>query len=105
MTALLLLGPWTPLLFQGEEFGSSNPFIYFSDVGDANLKQAVRKGRFKFLSQFPSLASKEAQERLPIPSDAKAFTRCKLNFSEREQNCELYDLHIDLLKLRCEDSR
>jgi maltooligosyltrehalose trehalohydrolase len=105
MTALLLLGPWTPLLFQGEEFGSSNPFIYFSDVGDASLKQAVKKGRFEFLSQFPSLASKQAQERLPIPSDPAAFTRCKLNFSERQKHHELYDLHIDLLKLRREDSR
>src|SRR5215468_5098442 len=35
MTALLLLGPWTPLLFQGEEFGASSPFMYFADLGDA----------------------------------------------------------------------
>src|SRR5437867_8024202 len=34
MTALLLLGPWTPLLFQGQEFGASSPFLYFADVGD-----------------------------------------------------------------------
>ena len=105
MTALLILGPWTPLIFQGEEFGASNPFTYFSDVGDANLKEAVRKGRFQFLSQFPSLASDEAQERLPVPSDPDRFTQCKLDFFERDKNKELYDLHIDLLKLRREDSR
>ena len=32
MTALLLFGPWTPLLFQGQEFGASSPFVYFADV-------------------------------------------------------------------------
>jgi len=42
---------------------------------------------------------------LPAPDDLKAFLRCKLDFSEREKNRELYDLHIDLLKLRREDSR
>ena len=105
MTALLLLGPWTPLLFQGQEFGASTPFLYFSDVGDDQLRDAVRKGRFEFLSQFPSLASSKTQEQLPIPSDPDSFTRCKLDFSEREKNRQLYDLHVDLMKLRREDSR
>jgi maltooligosyltrehalose trehalohydrolase len=105
MTALLLLGPWTPLLFQGEEFGASTPYIYFCDVGDAKLKEAIRKGRFKFLSQFPSLATSAAQKRLPIPFNPKAFEQCKLDFAERETNRQLYDLHIDLLKLRREDAR
>jgi len=105
MTALLLLGPWTPLLFQGQEFGTSKPFVYFSDVGDDKLREAVRKGRFEFLSQFPSLASPQTQKQLPIPSDPDSFTRCKLDFSEREKNRQLYDLHVDLMKLRREDSR
>jgi maltooligosyltrehalose trehalohydrolase len=105
MAALLLLGPWTPLLFQGQEFGASRPFLYFSDIGDDHLREAIRKGRFKFLSQFPSLASKETQKQLPIPTDANSFTRCKLDFSERKKNKPLYDLHIDLIKLRREDSR
>lgn len=105
MTALLLLGPWTPLIFQGEEFGASTPFTYFSDVGDAKLKEAVRKGRFRFLSQFPSLVTKEAQQRLAAPSDPNAFEQSKLDFAEREKNTEFYDLHRDLLKLRHEDSR
>jgi len=42
---------------------------------------------------------------LPAPDDPEAFLRCKLDFSEREKNRQLYDLHIDLLKLRREDSR
>jgi maltooligosyltrehalose trehalohydrolase len=105
MTALLLLGPWTPLLFQGQEFGTSRPFLYFSDIGDDNLREAIRKGRFEFLSQFPSLASTETQKQLPIPTDPNSFTRCKLDFSERKKNQQLYDFHIDLIKLRREDSR
>jgi maltooligosyltrehalose trehalohydrolase len=105
MTALLLLGPWTPLLFQGQEFGTSRPFLYFSDIGDDNLRDAIRKGRFEFLSQFPSLASTETQKQLPIPTDPNSFTGCKLDFSERKKNKQLYYLHIDLIKLRREDSR
>jgi maltooligosyltrehalose trehalohydrolase len=105
MTALLLLGPWTPLLFQGQEFGASTPFIFFTDVGDGPMREAIRKGRFEFLAQFPSFATKEVQERLPVPSDPEVFARSKLDFSEREKNKQLYDLHIDLLKLRRTDSR
>ena len=105
MTALLLLGPWTPLLFQGQEFGTSRPFLYFSDIGDDNLREAIRKGRFEFLSQFPSLASKETQKQLPIPTDPNSFARCKLDFSERKKNKQLYDLHCDLIRLRREDAR
>src|SRR4029077_18273574 len=58
MTALLLLGPWTPLLFQGQEFGSSSRFVYFADVSK-DLREPVREGRFEFLAQFPSMASDE----------------------------------------------
>lgn len=105
MTALLLLGPWTPMLFQGQEFGTSKPFLYFSDIGDEELRKAIRKGRLEFLSQFPSLMGSEVQKQLPIPSDPKTFNRCKLDFSEREKNKQLYALHIDLMKLRREDSR
>ncbi len=105
VTTLLLLGPWTPLLFQGQEFGTSKPFLYFSDVGDDKLREAVRKGRFEFLSQFPSLAGPQTQKQLPVPSDPDSFTRCKLDFSEREKNRQVYDLHVDLMKLRRGDSR
>src|SRR5216110_2126555 len=105
MTALLLLGPWTPLLFQGQEFGASTPFMFFTDVGDGQMREAIRTGRFGFLAQFPSLATKEVQERLPVPSDPTSFVSCKLDFSERQKNQELYDLHVDLLRLRREDSR
>jgi maltooligosyltrehalose trehalohydrolase len=105
MTALLLLGPWTPLLFQGEEFGASSPFMFFADLGDASVRDAIRKGRAEWLAPFLSLAEEEALTTLPAPDDPDVFARCKLDFAERAKNRQLYDLHIDLLKLRREDSR
>jgi maltooligosyltrehalose trehalohydrolase len=93
------------LLFQGEEFGASSPFMFFADVGDAPVRDAIRKGRAELLAPFLSLTEKEAWKRLPAPDDPQAFDRCKLDFAEREKNRELYNLHIDLLKLRREDSR
>jgi len=105
ITALLLLGPWTPLLFQGQEFGASSPFLFFADVGDAAVRGGIRKGRAELLAPFLSLTEKETLRRLPAPDDPQTFSRCKLDFSEREKNRELYRLHLDLLKLRREDSR
>jgi len=105
MTALLLLGPWTPLLFQGQEFGASSPFLFFADIGDTSVRDAIRKGRAEWLAPFLSLTKNEAWRTLPAPDDPEVFASCKLDFSERERNRELYDLHIDLLKLRREDSR
>src|SRR5436190_2002174 len=105
ISALLLLGPWTPLLFQGEEFGASSPFRFFADVSDAAVRDGIQKGRAELLAPFLSLTEEETLRRLPAPDDPKAFSRCKLDFSEREKNRELYNLHVDLLRLRREDSR
>src|SRR5206468_10702181 len=78
MTALWLLAPGTPLFFQGQEFGSTRPFLYFADhPGDLGV--AVRKGRGEFLRQFPSLAVAEAQDAIPDPGSRDAFARCKLD--------------------------
>jgi maltooligosyltrehalose trehalohydrolase len=105
ITALLLLGPWTPLLFQGQEFGASSPFLFFADVGDASVRNAIRKGRAELLAPFLSLDEEETLRHLPAPDDPDAFSRSKLDFSEREANRELYNLYIDLMKLRRDDSR
>jgi maltooligosyltrehalose trehalohydrolase len=105
LTGLLLLGPWTPLLFQGEEFGATSPFIFFTDIGDDNLREAIRAGRFEFLAQFPSIATPEAQRTLPVPTRRETFELCKLNLAQRETERPFYDLHRDLIRLRREDSR
>jgi maltooligosyltrehalose trehalohydrolase len=102
MTALFLLAPQTPMLFQGQEFAASSPFFYFNDcaAGDAG---EVARGRAKFLSQFPSYALPEVQAHLPAPSDPDLFRRCKLDFGERQRHAQVYALHLDLLRLRRED--
>jgi maltooligosyltrehalose trehalohydrolase len=102
MTALLLLGPNTPMLFQGQEFAASTPFYYFADH-KAELAELVRKGRVEFLAQFRSLASPEMRACLVDPASTEAFERCKLDFNERERNRAIYDMHRDLLRLRRED--
>ena len=102
MTALLLLGPATPMLFQGQEMASSAPFLFFADFG-GELGEAVRKGRAEFLTQFPSLASFEAEGALDNPSDRSTFERCKLDWGERHQHADAYALHADLLRLRRSD--
>ena len=99
MTAFLLLGPGTPMLFQGQEFASSAPFLYFADH-EPGLAQAVALGRMKFLSQFPSIASPQASAVLADPNAEETFTRCKLDFEERETHREFYELHRDLIHLR-----
>ncbi len=102
ITALLLLAPGTPMLFQGQEFGASSPFLFFADHGTELAKQ-IRAGRAEFLAQFPSLATPEMQVRFADPADPCTFERCKLDFSERETHRPIYELHRDLLKIRREE--
>lgn len=101
MTALLLLAPSTPMLFQGQEFASSSPFLYFAEF-DPDLNEAVRRGRSEFLTQFPSVRDYVATGALDDPADQRTFERCKLNFAERETNRPAYLFHQDLLRLRRE---
>jgi maltooligosyltrehalose trehalohydrolase len=102
MTALMLLSPGTPMLFQGQEFAASSPFLYFADH-EPKLAQLVKRGREEFLAQFPSLELEEVRCRLADPADPATFERCKLDLSERQSHAESYRLHRDLLKLRRED--
>ncbi len=102
MSAHFLLAPGTPMLFQGQEFGATTPFLYFCDH-ETGLCDQVFEGRKKFLAQFPSLARPELQESLVSPGDASTFHRSKLDFSERETNAQLYALYKDLLRLRRDD--
>lgn len=102
MTGLLLLGPATPMLFQGQEFASSRPFYYFAEH-KPELAALVARGRREFLSQFPDLALPESQARVLDPADPDTFAKCRLDFTERARNSALYALHRDLLTLRRND--
>ncbi|OWK34771.1 malto-oligosyltrehalose trehalohydrolase [Fimbriiglobus ruber] len=102
MTTLMLLAPGTPMLFQGQEFASSAPFLFFADhVPD--LAALVAKGRVEFLQQFQSLHDPAMREVFAKPHEADTFTRCKLDFAEREIHAPLYRLTRDLLQIRRKD--
>jgi maltooligosyltrehalose trehalohydrolase len=102
ITALFLLGPNTPMLFQGQEFGSRTPFLYFSDH-NKDLAERVQQGRAEFLSQFPSVARAHTEFLMGEPNDRATFERCKLDIGERSRNPHWLALHADLLKLRRDD--
>ncbi len=104
MTGLMLLGPGTPLLFQGQEWNASTPFLFFADH-HGDLAPLVRKGRGEFLAQFPSAATPEMRERTGDPADPFTFQQCRLDWDERDQpgHREALALHRDLLALRRSD--
>ena len=102
MTTLLLLGPGTPMLFQGQEFAASAPFFYFADHAP-ELAKRVADGRKKFLQQFASITRPESTRFLCDPESEETFRMCKLDPSERERHVADYRLHRDLLRLRRSD--
>lgn len=102
LTALLLLGPATPMLFQGQEYGASKPFLFFADH-NKELAALVAAGRSEFLEQFPSIASSHTALLMGVPHERSTFEKCKLDWAEREKNSQTVALHRDLLKLRRED--
>ena len=101
LTSVWLLAPPTPMLFQGQEFGASTPFLYFADH-EGELSSLVARGRAEFLSQFPSIDPKLGVE-LPAPHARSTFEACKLDFTEREKHAETYALHRELIALRHAD--
>lgn len=99
LTALLLLGPQTPMLFQGQEFGASAPFHYFADhAGEQSA--VVSQGRIDFLKQFPSLTDEDFAQRMASPSARSTFEDCKLDWGQRAAHTKIVDLHRDLIALR-----
>jgi len=94
--AVTLLSPHVPLLFMGEEYGESAPFLYFTSHGDPQLAKAVSEGRRK---EFPEL---EGQEGIPDPQDPRTFERSVLHSDEQHDgaHASLLALHRELLALR-----
>lgn len=102
MTALILLLPGTPMLFQGQEFWASTPFLYFADH-ESDLADLVRQGRQDFVCQFPSVADPAMVRRLHAPDDRSTFEACRLDWHEFHRNGPAIALHRDLLRMRRED--
>lgn len=95
--ALLLTSPFVPLLFQGEEWGASTPFQYFTDHQDAALAEAVRRGRRREFAAFGWPA-----EEVPDPQDPATWERSRLRWQERdrEPHRSLLGWYRELVALR-----
>ena len=93
---LLLLSPYTPLLFMGEEYGETAPFQYFVDHSESELLEAVRRGRAEEFEAFGWT------EEPPDPADEKTFLRARLDRSlvEVPDHRALRFLYAELLRLR-----
>jgi maltooligosyltrehalose trehalohydrolase len=103
LTGFLLLSPGTPLLFMGQEFAASSPFLFFADH-EPGLAALVRRGRADFLAQFESIADPAMRALLADPGSPDTLARCRLEPSERARHGEAVTLHRDLLRLRREDA-
>lgn len=102
LTAMLLLGPSLPMLFQGQETGTERPWYFFVDH-DETLNAAVRQGRERFVTQFARFTRGVVEARLPAPGDPTTFAACKLEDAERDLESPWVRLHRDLLALRSAD--
>jgi len=100
-TALLLLSPETPLLFMGQEWAASSPFLYFTDH-EPGLGKLVTEGRRREFSRFRAFADPATRERIPDPQAASTFAASRLRWEEleREPHASVLRLHRALLALR-----
>jgi malto-oligosyltrehalose trehalohydrolase len=99
--ACLLLAPAPPMLFMGEEFGASTPFLFFCDFGP-ELAAAVTRGRRAEFGRFQRFRDPAAQAMIPDPNDPATFAQSKLKWEERDlpPHAEWRALYRRLLGLR-----
>jgi maltooligosyltrehalose trehalohydrolase len=101
-SALLLLAPETPLLFMGQEYAATTPFLYFTDH-HPELGRLVTEGRREEFAGFAAFRDPERRARIPDPQAEATFLRSKLDPEERERNGAMERLYRDLLALRSDD--
>ncbi len=94
--AAVILSPFIPMLFMGEEYGEKAPFQYFTSHSDEALIEAVRKGRREEFEEFAW------EGEAPDPHDVETFRRSKLNWAllERDEHASMWRLYKQLLRFR-----
>jgi maltooligosyltrehalose trehalohydrolase len=95
--AMLMTAPFVPMLFEGEEWNASTPFLYFTDHQDADLAEAVRKGRRREFAHFVANVAE-----IPDPQARETFERSKLAWDEldRGEHREIFEWYRRLIRLR-----
>jgi maltooligosyltrehalose trehalohydrolase len=98
---LTLCSPFLPLLFMGEEYGETAPFLFFTSFEDPHLVNAVREGRKR------ELGAHYSESDFADPQAQSTFDRCKLDWSkpERSPHAAILRLHRDLISLRKQHPR
>jgi maltooligosyltrehalose trehalohydrolase len=96
---LVLLGPFIPLVFQGEEFASTRPFLYFVDHENGELARAVSEGRRKEFAVHGC-----APENVPDPSERRTFEASRLDFEETlvGEHAAMLEFYTSLIRIRSE---
>lgn len=104
-SALLLLSPYTPQIFMGQEWGASTPFLYFTDH-NAELGRLVSEGRRKEFARYPEFRDPEKSKRIPDPQSAGTFEKSKLIWeeNERDPHSKILALYLECIRLRMNNS-
>ena len=103
-SALLCLAPYTPLIFQGQEWAASTPFLYFTDH-NAELGRLVTEGRRKEFKGFAAFSDEESVKRIPDPQAESTFNASKLKWDEAGEgiHAQTRALYQTALRLRREE--
>jgi len=101
---LLLFLPMVPLLFMGEEWAASTPFLYFTDF-DTELGHSVTRGRREEFGRFRAFADPELRAKIPDPQARSTFESSRLRWEERarEPHARMLALYQRMLALRSSD--
>ncbi|MDO7925611.1 malto-oligosyltrehalose trehalohydrolase [Pseudomonas sp. KFB-139] len=97
-TALLLLSPMIPLMFMGDEWGASEPFLFFTSH-HGELADAVREGRRNEFADFAAFADEERREHIPDPNDPQTFAASRPAFDAIELETDKGSDHQSWLQL------
>lgn len=103
-SVLLLSLPQTPLLFMGQEWGCTSPFLFFTDH-HAELGRAVTEGRRKEFGEFAAFSDPTAQARIPDPQALSTFQASMLDWQQRHRppHAGIWRLYRAMLQLRRRD--
>ncbi len=102
--AIYLISPHVPMIFMGEEWAASTPFLFFCDF-EADLAPLVTEGRRAEFAKFPAFSDPETRERIPDPSAEETFRASALKWGERDgpEHAERLGLYRELLALRARE--
>lgn len=104
LSMLLCLSPYTPMLFMGQEWSASSPYLFFADHNE-DLGRKITEGRRKEFALFPEFSTPAIREKIPDPQQAATFSASKLKWGEIDQEAHAATLRLyrECLRLRNSD--